>query len=336
MSKFEEIFSQYEQNNIFNVKVLQRYSRGVLVQYTEDFSSFNDNSLSFKNVHDLDNLGWVPINELCGEYKNYNELISRNLVGKTIPVLYDHYDSNNNIPILSNSHAVRKLMLLYLNPGDVVKGRVIRSDKNLALVRIGDIIAFLPVSDMSEDTYQQHLNGYSYDIPAVVTAVDVNKEYVQLSTKTLSKVTVEQLSNVNSYIKKYRKYKDNIETYNMSEHSRGHLESKRERALDYSGIEIMGLSQHKGPSSLRSATTIARTYHEENKHKKWNLLDDNFLEDDVLHAFDTKRWQLYKQDNWVDLPEIEQMVFNRGYNNNDEVCYYKSKGYEFYTLNTFI
>ncbi|KAK2196548.1 bifunctional Nucleic acid-binding [Babesia duncani] len=311
-----DILRMHAKNEIFKVRVLQRYTKGLLVHY--DGGNLGAN---LDDIDALDNIGWIPLVEISSQHRHPKQITKIELVGQYIPVVYHRYHSFDDIPILSNTRAIKRMQIMHMKPGDVVKGRIIEYDKDHITLLLGESIARLDVADMSEYTYKNHLSGHgSYDLLAAVKSKNVKSENVELSTKILPE-EMDDL-NVNSFLKLYRETRDNVKMYNENIHLWSIEDTKS------AGIEIMG----HGKMALKPIVRCQSSSPEKGVYRlgmrKWNLTGDDYLDEDESfnYWFNKYRWQILTNSKWEDLSRAEQVILNRGYNNFDELLYYRIRG----------
>ncbi|XP_953233.1 uncharacterized protein TA11015 [Theileria annulata] len=248
--KFRKILEN--KNNIFLTKVLQRYYNGILVQYcnsnsnsldtstdnntnssdTNSNSSSNDTNTNdtdpyMNNLKDLSNCGFVPLKSLTQKYKNDNEFADINLVGQVIPVTFEYFEHVSEIPILSNREALKRLQIIYLKEGDIVKGQVIKYKPYSLVIKFGHLEGSLFVNDMNIECYKQHLVTYPKYIITQVKHIDhviklpylvilsIRNCIIMLSNKDIYDLSEEKLSMTNQFLKEFESYslEENLENY---------------------------------------------------------------------------------------------------------------------------
>nr|PVC50061.1 hypothetical protein MACL_00002558 [Theileria orientalis] len=268
--KYKNILNHKKRNEIFYVKVLQRYTKGVLVQYVqgpvdekilygittsdgtntremkggegvekagdgEDKDKMEENgnedeSDSFdmyitenmKKKNEFGEIAFIPILELSKIYKGKARVYDINLVGKIVPATFSSYEFANQIPILSTKKALKRMQMMNLRKGDIVKGNVKEYTPYYVVIKFGCLEGILHVRDMNPENYKQHLIDYPKSILAEVKYVNPATETILLSTKDLFEVTDRRLVDANSFIKRFKgaQMTKHISRYNTFANSR--------------------------------------------------------------------------------------------------------------------
>ncbi|UKJ89802.2 hypothetical protein MACJ_003056 [Theileria orientalis] len=382
--KCKNILNHKKKNEIFYVKVLQRYTKGVLVQYvpgpTDDASvdgisnsdgstttyikneesigkpdggenndkteknEGEDDSDSFdkyirenvKKRDDLGEIGFIPIRQLSKKYKDKARISDINLVGKIIPVMYSSYEFANQIPILSTKKAVKRMQMINLKKGDIVKGYVKEYKPYYVIVKFGSLQGMLHVRDMNKENYKQHLIDYPKSILAEVKYVDPVNETILLSTKNLFEATDTRLGNANSFIRRFKgdAIPNHINRYNTFVNSRN---TSDKASAQSDGVKFGAEKPVEGEAESTNDEfeyeydpedeKYLETVHPPEKNMvEWRLVGDKLVDEpSLMHGYNQHTWYIHLN-QWTPFPSEVQDTLNYQFNNNNQVAYFNYLG----------
>ncbi|GFE53305.1 30S ribosomal protein S1, putative [Babesia ovis] len=334
MYRNRDIYRKHFKDEIFKVRAIQRYTRGLLVQYQgDDVEDIKGYKCPY-NTSELENLAFIPYEQLDKRYRCDVQLIKLDVVGKVLPVFISEWVLCNGIPLVSNIEALRRLPLGHIRPGDIVRAKQCMYGKHGVWLDLGHTIGTLSVMDMNPDDYEKHKVGDRRMITAEVKAVNMGAGFVELSTKELHTST--KVTAVNEWVERMYRDPDPVGTFNNK--------LKQEIA---SPEEVKGpgtVETNRGDNPLdnmptmiispSSRPTLPRMKPEEGNSTssipiKWDFTPtapNHSPEDEVYHAYNQYRWEVLTEQGWDIVSPEEQRILNLAKFQNDEVVYYKVGG----------
>lgn len=232
----KEMIRRHIRNEIFYVKVLERYTRGILVKY-DDREFYGPG----------EELAWIPLNQIASRNRHKLELIPRDLVGKRIPAIFHFYKHDEDRVVLSNLRALRLLQLMHMRVGDVVQGPVAYYKEKYTSIKVGEVYCYLQTGDMSWEEFNRHMREKREEITARVKRVDMKNAFVELETKTLDSHSPG--SRRNRFLSRYKNCINNVWLYNNAE-----TKSVGKDARDnyFRHVEILGVTPNNSKRDSRS------------------------------------------------------------------------------------
>ncbi|KAK1932718.1 hypothetical protein X943_000480 [Babesia divergens] len=331
MYKSRHIYRKYFNREIMKVRVLQRYTHGVFVQYQGDDVKDIANYQSPSDLNTVENVAFVPYGELDTQYCNKIHHIRRDIVGKIIPVYINDFVVCNGIPLASNVEALRRLLLPHIKPGDVLRASPCMYGKEAIWLHLGHTIGILPVIDMSNEDYERHKRGDHEQTTAVVKFVDYNTGTVELSSRLLDDSNRHQ--SVNECLKRLKETPDVVKSYNSAikqadvitsaKSGWERIDPEANTMHNFHQIPSIKLSNISTPSlPVIRARTGKRTW----DAIHWDVSSPDFPENsssDENHAYNNYKWEVLTEEGWVEVPAAERRVLNRAHYQHDEVVYYQ-------------
>lgn len=331
MHKSRDIYRKYFKREITKVRVLQRYTNGVLVQYQGDDAESVSNYQCPPDVGSLENLAFVPYGELHRQYRSIVHRIRRDIVGKVIPVYMSEFIVCNGIPLVSNVEAIRRLLLLHVKPGDVIKALPCMYGKDVLWLHVGHTIGILPTTAMSKEDYEKHKKGDNGYRTAVVESVDYLAGTMLLSSKILEGSRVDKP--INECLHKLKDDSNAIDAYNtlIKETTPVSSEKYQWEKIDpdvntlhnIHNVPKMKLTYYSTP---HLPVTLARKGERTFEGIRWDVDSPDFpdkISTDENDAYHNYRWEVLTESGWVELSPAEMRVLNRAKYQNDEVVYYQ-------------
>eukprot|EP00371_Babesia_bovis_P003166 XP_001611813.1 hypothetical protein [Babesia bovis T2Bo] len=321
-----DIYRKHFENEIFKVRALQRYSQGVLVQYQGDDVVDIKNYKCPENPGGLENIAFIPLDQLDNQYLSDTQLIRLDIIGKVLPVFISDWAVCAGVPLVSNTEAIKRLPLGHIKPGDRIRAKRCMYGKDAVWLDLGKTIGTLSVMDMSPEDYQKHKLGDATIIYAEVKNVHMVMGYVELTTKFSS-----EGNKTNEWIDRLHSDPDPVQTFNKKlahEKELGNeMIPKDMTKLNYvhpiDQLPSMIVSENSEPNLpfMKPDESIGL-------HKvpiKWDFTPTAAVknpEDEVNYAYHQYRWEVLTENGWEVIMPEEQRILNRARFMNDEVIHY--------------
>ncbi|ORM40003.1 uncharacterized protein BXIN_1244 [Babesia sp. Xinjiang] len=333
MYKHRDIYRKHFKREIFKVRAIQRYTMGLLVQFQgDDIQDIKDYECP-SDVHNLDNLAFIPYEELDQRYCSDVQRIRFDVVGKVIPVFIANWSICHGIPLLSNIEAIRRLPLAHIRRGDIICAKQCMYGKESVWLNMGHTLCTLSVMDMDPEAYEKHKRGDRGLVLAEVKNVHMLAGNVELTTKGIK--TSSRGASVNEWMERIHLDPDPVRTFN--ERLRGDVNSAMTLTATEpmpSGTELNPI--HNVPKMVLSTPSIPRLppVKPDDGKGDWSGIRWDFTatasphrdEDELQHGYNQYRWEVLTEQGWDIIPPGEQLILNRAKFQHDDVVYYEYEG----------